>query len=918
MLSKRVPIGAVVGFLIALPAAALAQTVGNLSGHVYDQSGTPIRGVKVTASSDIQIGGPRSVMTDDEGHYRLQNLSPGVFTVTATALHLKTVIQKNVRVTAAASNELDILMEVETAEEQVRVVERAPTVNTNSPQVGETFDQEFVSNLPLGTRSYQGVMNLAPGVNDISGGGNPNVRGGAFFNNNYLVDGVRTTDPVTHTFGTNFSFDAQAQQQVITAGFGAEHSDTLGGLTNVVTKSGSNRFELEGTATYDDQHMDFFKDSRDVGANRTVQASLSGGGPIQKDRLWFYVSGQGIAQTFTLPLDQDFPRHPSYRSYFFDGTAKLTWQITPRNKLEAKIAYSPAVFNNQDQSYLVEAEAESRQTQGTRALSLQWFSALSDSLSLRSTLALTQDSLTAGPQSCEWDPNCDSVPGIFDVISGITRQNSTAIQRRRSQTIQLDAAVDWFTSESKYLGTQDLRVGFKFFATGFAFARTVPGNAVIINAGTMPFQLQEACSNDPKNNNGDCHHNWIYSDISANQTLAFISDAWKPTRYLTITPEIAVHLAQSRNDKGVEVSGLFTATPALAAVWDATHDGRTAIRASLQSRVDPGFLALPSQSSRQLFTKLCDWDPQAMAYIRNCSSSGGDGGTTVGLPCGPEGVNPDGTSCRGKLRPPRVWEATLGAEREIVTGISLGFDYIYRRYEHLWEDVETNAIWNMGGTEVRREGSWKSGRSQFVYDLETPDEARNRYHSVTVALRKREGRLQALAAYTWTRSEGTSNTSYSGNYLDNPGQTIYYYGPLPDDNRHNLQALLTYKVNQWLSLGGTYRFVSGGPYNHYYYNTFQGGFTDFRSQRGKDSRGTLTPDDDIPLRLPDRSILNLQVRVALQPLIKQPLELFADVFNLLALRTTTGVFQNDGSVFGQEASRMGPMSLRVGVHYRFH
>src|SRR4051794_12722842 len=121
MLSKRVRIGTIVvglvGFVAAVPAAALAQTVGNLSGHVYDQSGTPIRGVKVTASSDIQIGGPRSAMTDDEGHYRITNLSPGVFQVTAMAPHLKTVIQKNVRVTAAAANELDILMEVETAEE---------------------------------------------------------------------------------------------------------------------------------------------------------------------------------------------------------------------------------------------------------------------------------------------------------------------------------------------------------------------------------------------------------------------------------------------------------------------------------------------------------------------------------------------------------------------------------------------------------------------------------------------------------------------------------------------------------------------------------------------------------------------------------------------------------------------------------
>jgi len=300
----RAVTGIIMGALVVgLPAVAAAQTVGVLSGHVFDQSGTPIRGVKLTATSDTQIGGPKTTYSDDQGGFRLTGLSPGVFTLTAAADRLKTVVQKNVRVVAASTAEIDILMEVETAEEQVRVVEKAPTVDTNKTSVGEIFDQDFVASLPLESRSYQGVMTLAPGVSDISGSGNPNVRGAAFFNNNYLVDGFSTTDPVTHTFGTNFSFDAQAQQQVLTAGFGAEYADTIGGVTNTVTKSGSNRLEVEATGTYTDQNMQVFKDSRDAGVNRISDLSLSVGGPIQKDRLWYFVSGSVFLQTLTLPLN---------------------------------------------------------------------------------------------------------------------------------------------------------------------------------------------------------------------------------------------------------------------------------------------------------------------------------------------------------------------------------------------------------------------------------------------------------------------------------------------------------------------------------------------------------------------------------------------------------------------------------------
>jgi hypothetical protein len=447
---------------------------------------------------------------------------------------------------------------------------------------------------------------------------------------------------------------------------------------------------------------------------------------------------------------------------------------------------------------------------------------------------------------------------------------------------------------------------------------TTPGDViygeVATPTGITPFWQSETCSTDPKLNNGVCNKNWLYTDLSARQGLYFLSDAFKPTRYVTLTPGVAMHLTSSRNDKGQLATDAIAFTPHMAVNWDPTHDGKTAIKASFNNYVDHGFLSLAALSSRDLYTKRCDWDDQAKAYIRDCRSSGGDSGTTIGLPCGPSGLNPDGSSCKQKLRLPRVWEVTLGAEREIITGITLGFDYIYRKYVHQWEDRETNAVWNAGGTGLERSGMFKSGRNEYVFDLETPDEARKLYHAVTVGSRKREGRLKSELSYTWTYFMGTGNSSINGPFLDNPGQTQFYYGPL--DRRHDMRALVSYDMTNYLSFGVIYQFLSGAPYSHYYYDSQYGTFNALKTKRGYDTRNTLSLDDDVPLRLPDISALNLQVRLSMLPFIKQRLEFYFDLFNVLGLRTTTAVIQTD-RFFGRSIDRLDPTHVRLGVQYRF-
>jgi hypothetical protein len=906
----------VAALVVAPGLAALGQTVGTLEGHVFDQSGTPIRGVKVVATSPTQIGGVKTSITSNDGLFRFPGLTPGTFTVVASASKLKTVEQQNVKVSAISTTEIDIVMEVESIEEQVQIIQKAPTVNTTEAAVGTDFDLGFVDKLPISSRSFQGVAALAPGVSD-AGDGNPNIRGGASFNNNYTVDGFQTSDPVTHTFTENFTFSAMNQVQVRTAAFGAENSDTLGGGINIVTKSGSNRFEADANLNYIDQNLYLFKDSRDVGTNRFMQLELAGGGPIIKDRLWFYASGLGVSTVDTLAEDPVLGKHPSYSVLGFTGTFKLTWQLGPRNKIDFNTRYEPASFNNLIQSPLVEPEAEARQFQNTRFFGIEWHGVVTDQLLLSLRTGINQNTIDVEPQSCVWDPaNCTNIPGQIDLATNQQRQNFTSQSRNLRQSVQMSGAVEYF-GDWRRLGSHHLKLGGRFQIDRSESADTTPGDAILAVAGGQPVWQEETCSTDPKNNNGVCNKNWLYSDITAKRSIFFLTDAFKPTRYLTLTPGVAFHVTSSRNDKGSLVTDAMAFTPHLQAAYDPTHDGRTVLRASFNNYVDHGFLTLAGLTSRQLFNKRCDWDPQAMAYIRNCRSEGGDNGTTVNLPCGPDGLNPDGSSCRTTLRLPRVWEYTLGAEREIFTGITLGVDYVYRKFVHQWEDQESNAVWNQGGTGLDRTGMWKTGRPQFVFDLETPDLARRVYHAVTVQSRKREGLLKMEMSYTWTYYQGTGDSSVNGAFLDNPGQTQFYYGPLGNDRRHDLRAQVTYDITSYLSAGVIYGFLSGGPYNHYYYDPAYGSFNALKTRRGYDTRNTLSLDDDVPLRLPDISSLNLQVRFSMLPFIKQRLEFYADFRNLLALRTTTSVIQSDGPFWGRASARLPPMNVRLGVEYRF-
>jgi hypothetical protein len=196
------------------PTAARAQggADGSIVGYVFDQSGNPLAGIAITATSPTQIGGAKKAYTNEEGQFRVRQLFPGTFQVSASAPKLKTYVQKDLKVGITSATELNIVMEVQTGNiEEVRVVEKAPTVSTTTTNVKEVYDLDFVEAMPFNSRDQ--VFNQM--VNQIGGAVNGRIRGGAGNQTIMTQDGFDMRDqyPVTK---------ASAAYEIQSAGYGAD------------------------------------------------------------------------------------------------------------------------------------------------------------------------------------------------------------------------------------------------------------------------------------------------------------------------------------------------------------------------------------------------------------------------------------------------------------------------------------------------------------------------------------------------------------------------------------------------------------------------------------------------------------------------------------------------------------------------
>jgi hypothetical protein len=691
---------------------------------------------------------------------------------------------------------------------------------------------------------------------------------------------------------------------------------------NAVTKSGSNKYEVEVNGFHENSYMRLFLDEYDTNnfaMNSNLSVNLSG--PIIKDRLWFFTNVEGRNTVIDsgrdpVGLRPDLPRRSDNS---FRSTGKLTWQVTPRNKLQAVYIFNRDAFKNMEQRFSVDRDAQSKRDGLDYFAGLIWESMMSDNLLVRSQIGVQFYNADFGPELCRTSPEtCDSISPLRQISPAYEFQNWNTHERSHSQTFEFKNTLEYFV-DNKALGNHNVKLTARFKAAQLETLTTTPGDAIYVFNGEQPDSKRELFVNDPFTEEG--RYGWAISTAQSRLFQFSLQDQFKlPNyRYLTITPGVGVMHNTAEDGLGNAVIEFLTVTPNISAAWDVTHDGRTSLRASFSHKVDPGNLSIANYIGAGRTIRVCKWDDTANDFSKECFFSGGIAGKTVGLPCGPDGVDAEGNSCKQGLKVPRTWEYTAGVEREVIQGVAVGADFVYRDFRNPYEDRETNFVWNAVGTDLDPNGRYRTGRNLQVFNLETPSEAKRRYIGVTSSIRKREGALKINLTYTWSRLQGNVVDGFQNPFLNNPAQDVFQYGDLPGDARHTIRSQATYQWSSWFSTGVTYNYTSGGPLNLVYFNTIQGGFTDFRARRGFNPGVDLNdPSDDYQFRLPDLQTFNLQARVNLKAITKHNLQFFVDVLNILGLRTVTG-YQTEATAVGGLAfsSRQEPFRLRVGLTYKY-
>ena len=254
---------------------------------------------------------------------------------------------------------------------------------------------------------------------------------------------------------------------------------------------------------------------------------------------------------------------------------------------------------------------------------------------------------------------------------------------------------DWFL-ETRRAGEHALSIRSTFFTENETDRTSTPGDNLTLYNGLIPVRRVSYYSNDPRLEAE--RRGWFIQGLTWYRHLATISDSWRTTRYLTLTFGVSHVWGQAGNTRQGEGMNAQALAPSMSVAWDAGHDGRTVLRGSASNYADLEVESVGRHTLSARVSQNCEWNPLSEDFDRNCIYDGGASRNTIGLPCGPTGYDLQGRPCREQLRIPRTRELVLGAEREVVPGVALALDGIYRKYAQQYDVRETN----LSGTATAR------------------------------------------------------------------------------------------------------------------------------------------------------------------------------------------------------------------------
>lgn len=312
--------------LVSLPVLAQTATTGQVIGTVKDPTGAVVPGASITLTS--ASGEKRSVTSDAEGNFRLALVPTGTYSLTVDAKGFKPVTLKDVGVRVTETTTLAANLALVSTQESVEVTAESTLVQTSNPATGRVVGERQIEQIPLPTRNFQQLLALSPGTvaalsnttemgrGDVLIG----VNGQRVTSNNVLIDGTEVNSPGTNGT-TNISVpnpDTVQEFIVQTSLYDASQGRNAGGNIAIVTKSGTNQFHGSAFEFFRNRVLnanDYFYKRTNPEAPILNRNQFGGtlGGPIIKDKTFFFVSYQGTRERNGASLSNSltFPNIPS-------------------------------------------------------------------------------------------------------------------------------------------------------------------------------------------------------------------------------------------------------------------------------------------------------------------------------------------------------------------------------------------------------------------------------------------------------------------------------------------------------------------------------------------------------------------------------------------------------------------------------
>ena len=906
------------GILLLLAPAGAAAQIGQtatLTGTVVDQSGAVLPGVTVTVTGESLIGGARAAVTDENGVYRFPALPPGTYSVSAELSGFKPFTQEDVRLQLGQTITVDPRLEVGGLQERITVQGGAPVVDVASSSAQKNITEEMMENIPFTSRFGPGAMLAAPGVNP----NNYSAYGsGAQSSNAYMIDGVDVSDPEGGTIWLFANHNWIQEVQVIGIGADAEYGGFTGVASNSLFRSGSNMFRGLFETLYENDAMTGTNVSPEVLAENEflspgsteyiTDTTFQIGGPIKRDKFWFFTSFQ-YYRPKTTPASYPPPLPDGYTASGVGPEARL--EKSPRFLFKPTIKLS----DNDQLTGFFETDSYTVDGRGAGATVLGDIVATEATLHQDSpevawnanfTRVLSSSSVFDVKYSGFWGYyyltpyNGLDTPGWYDVDEAFYAKNSYYYYNADRVRHQANASLTKYASG--FAGEHNLKFGAEFERSYIKSELGYPGDMYVFASYGVPYYAV-------------LWDGYLKDNIN-NRLTAYAQDSWKVGDRFTLNPGVRLDRITGFNRHlDEQVFATTTLSPRLGFAWDVTGDSKTVVRGHYGWYYD----GAKSTYYDPLDPEISDYYGAELDEDLHIV-----GEPYLTEPGGNRTMDPD-------IKHPRMRQAFAGVERELIPGLSVGVNGIWRKNDQFIDDVIQTPLSEYSTRQLRDPGpdniagnADDGSATVTVYDqltdplenqffITNPEGAYRDYRGVEFTANKRmSNRWQMQGSWLISKIEGNYNNNNNfGNSAEydepnvDPRRQPFREGRLLNDNTHIAKVLGTFRAPWDILASGAFLYTSGQTFTRTVRVTTAQGRPDIFIEPRGSQRYDAQPRFDFKVEK--------QFRFGAERRLGVTFEGF-NVFNNAAI-TARGT--RSGSSYFEPRGLVLPRRFRIGAVYRF-